>query len=119
MFKCGYSNANDGTKCNYHGSYYYNVYAHYKRHHQEFQCDHDQCGRLFHQIGNLNRHKRIHTGEMKYSCNWDGCAYRGKQRSTAINHIRTVHFGWPTTLGQKRVMNIVDDRDARDYLIEH
>ena len=49
----------------------------------------DECPQGFHSITKLNRHKKIHTGEMEFSCSF--CDKRFNQSSNLKTHIKKYH----------------------------
>ena len=52
-------------------------------HKQAYACDHDGCGKTFAHVGPFEVHKRSHTGEKPFACDYVGCTHpRAAHRET-------------------------------------
>ena len=58
----------------------------------KFVCSFPGCGKRFMKISHLKDHERLHSGATPFSCKFHGCSQTGKQRSTILRHIRTIHL---------------------------
>lgn len=54
---------------------------------KRFKCK--ICSRGFNTAGNLSRHKKVHTGEKKYACQYPGCESRFARSDSCMQHYRT------------------------------
>ena len=54
-----------------------------------FKCDWDGCGRSFSRNGALIDHRRLHTGEKPFKCDWDGCGRAFSRNDHLKQHGRT------------------------------
>lgn len=56
---------------------------------RKFQCR--VCDKRFKTTGHLTRHKKIHSGEKKFECSFEGCSSRFSRKDNCMQHYRT-HF---------------------------
>lgn len=54
---------------------------------KRFKCK--VCSRGFNTAGNLSRHKKVHTGEKKYLCQYPGCESKFARSDSCMQHYRT------------------------------
>ena len=54
---------------------------------ERFNCK--ICSRGFNTAGNLSRHKKVHTGEKKYKCQYPGCESKFARSDSCMQHYRT------------------------------
>ena len=87
-------------ECSYVATQNGNLTTHKRTHTNErpYKCDYDGCKQAFTQNGNLTAHKRSHTGEKPYKCDYNGCGYASTQSSNLKSHIEA----WHTEKGQQR-----------------
>jgi hypothetical protein len=57
-----------------------------------YTCDFEGCNQSFAHSSNLTRHKRTHTGEKPYTCDFEGCNQSFAQSGNLTHHKRT-HTG--------------------------
>jgi hypothetical protein len=86
-YECNYQDCNLAFKTPYE------LNNHQKIHTREkpFKCDYIGCNSEFATAGNLNRHKLIHTGEYKYYCK--ECGYLFREKGNLNRHIKSLHSG--------------------------
>ncbi|KAH9406106.1 hypothetical protein TYRP_013706 [Tyrophagus putrescentiae] len=106
-FKCRKS------KCCFVAPYRIDVRKHSQLHTEMYACQFG-CGKSFSHTHHRKRHERIHLKLKPFVCKL--CNYCSEARSTVIRHIRIRHFNLPLTLKQQNELNIVDNRDPRDYM---
>ncbi|CAG2121384.1 unnamed protein product, partial [Medioppia subpectinata] len=56
-----------------------------------FRCEWDGCESSFTEAHHLKAHERKHTGERPYGCEWPGCERRYKNRQAMRFHMDRVH----------------------------
>lgn len=108
-FKCRKS------KCNFVAPFRIEVRKHSQMHTEMYACQFG-CGKSFSHTHHRKRHERIHLRLKPFRCKWPNCGYCSEARSTVIRHIRIRHFNLPLTLKQQNELNIVDNRNPRDYM---
>lgn len=54
---------------------------------KKFKCK--LCSRGFNTAGNLSRHKKVHTGEKKYKCQYPGCESKFARSDSCMQHYKT------------------------------
>ena len=86
----------------------------------KYACKFQECGKSFETDQGLTLHERIHLGIKPFSCNWPDCSYSSKQFGNVANHVRIHHFKLPPTKKEQERLNIVDDRDPKQYVqVDH
>lgn len=105
--------------CAFEGSRRSEISRHFEKEHRKYSCA--QCGRSFTYTGHLRTHERTHLRVKPFSCSWgEGCSYVTENKSHAVSHIRTRHFGLPPTVKLQRALGIEDHRDPLQWLqIDH
>lgn len=63
----------------------------------------------------LNAHMRHHFDIRPYRCGL--CEFNSTQRICVLRHIRCRHFKIPISKKMQRSFNIVEERNAADYLV--
>lgn len=58
---------------------------------KRFICDHSGCDKCFDSKSNLERHKRIHSGEKPFGCDIAGCGQRFTQKTHLVQHKKRKH----------------------------
>jgi uncharacterized Zn-finger protein len=58
------------------------------RKHHVHQCEWPDCGRVFADSSNLIAHRRVHTGERPFACDYDGC----QQAFASSRFLRVSHL---------------------------
>lgn len=66
---------------------------------RKFQCK--ICDKRFKTTGHLTRHKKIHSGEKKFSCYYPGCESRFSRKDNCMQHYRTHINGKATSTKPK------------------
>ena len=93
-------NSNDRPvkHCDWPGCDYTTRFAHQMNKHKRlhtgekpFACDWPACGKRFRLRQQMIDHKNIHNNVKPYVCHWPGCSYRCSDSANLRKHVRTSH----------------------------
>mmetsp|Transcript_3652 Transcript_3652/g.5793 ORF Transcript_3652/g.5793 Transcript_3652/m.5793 type:complete len:136 (-) Transcript_3652:184-591(-) len=75
-----------------------------------FQCQ--ECKKEFSQRGNMLTHMRIHTGELKYACTYEGCFERFRYIKVRDFHISRDHASAARDFSCKICQKVFDTKEG-------
>ena len=79
-------------------------------------CPEPGCGKYFDQMSRYKRHINYHYKIKPYRCCYPGCSYASPENCNVISHVRIRHFRLPKSKEKQRELEIVDDRDPKQYV---
>jgi len=82
------------NSCPYQTSIHGSIVKHKRTHtgDKPYKCDFEGCESKFSESSNLTNHKRTHTGEKPYKCDFEGCESKFSGSSSLVRHKRK-HIG--------------------------
>jgi hypothetical protein len=81
-------------KCDYMCNKGYHLTSHIENIHTcdlLYACDFDGCEYAFSKKGNLENHRLTHAGTRKFECDWPDCTYAAVRKATLLDH-QAIHL---------------------------